>query len=92
MKQYKYRVDDYRSSEEDSIITSIISQPFNRKLGLEFQSANEAGIRLQLDGHEPIYAGSVRLGFYEQGAAEVLNALQAFVAVTKANCKNAERK
>jgi len=78
----KYRVDDYRSPEEGSIITSITSKQFEDKnLGIEFQSANEAGIRLQIDGHEPISAGLVRLGFYEQGAAEVLAALQAFVDV-----------
>jgi hypothetical protein len=80
----KYRVDDYRSPEEGSIITSITSKQFEDKnLGIEFQSANEAGIRLQIDGHEPISAGLVRLGFYGQGAAGVLAALQAFIEVVK---------
>jgi hypothetical protein len=47
VKEQKYRIDDYRSPEEDSIITSITSKQFeDKKLGIEFQSANEAGIRL----------------------------------------------
>jgi hypothetical protein len=78
----KYRIDDYRSPEEGSIITGIISKQFgDRKLGIEFQSISEAGIKLQLEGHEPVNIGLVKLGFYEQGAAEVLAALQAFVDV-----------
>lgn len=78
----KYRIDDYRSPEEGLIITSITSKQFeDKKLGIEFQSANEAGIRLQVEGHEAVSVGLVRLGFYEQGAAEVLAALQAFIEV-----------
>ena len=80
----KYRIDDYRSPEEGSIITSFTSkQHEDKKLGIEFQSANEAGIRFQVEGHEAVSVGLVRLGFYEQGAAEVLAALQAFVDVVK---------
>jgi hypothetical protein len=82
VKEQKYRIDNYSSPDEGLIMTSITSKQFDdKKLGIEFQSINETGIRLQIEGHEPISAGLVRLGFYEQGAAEVLAALQAFVDV-----------
>ena len=84
MKEQKYRIDNYSSPDEGSILTSITSKQYDdKKLGLEFQSMSEAGIRLQLEGHEPVSVGLIRLGFYEQGAAEVLAALQAFVEVVK---------
>ncbi len=78
-----YRVDRYTSPETDSIATTVISKPFDgKKLGLEFHSASEAGIRIQVEGLDAVNVGVIRLGFYEQGAAEVLEALKAFVAVT----------
>lgn len=84
VKEQKYRIDNYSSPEEGLIITSITSKQFEDKnLGIEFHSANEAGIRLQIDGYEAVSVGLVRLGFYEQGAAEVLAAFQAFVDVVK---------
>ena len=79
-----YRTDRYTSPETDSIATTIISKPFDgKKLGLEFHSASEAGIRVQVEGLEAVKVGVVRLGFYDQQATEVLAALTAFVAVTK---------
>ena len=79
-----YRTDRYTGPETDSIATTIISKPYeSKKLGLEFHSASEAGIRIQVEGLDAVNVGVIRLGFYEQGAAEVLEALKAFVAVTK---------
>ncbi len=79
-----YRVDRYTSPETDSIRTSVISKQFEDKnLGLEFHSASEAGIRVQLEGHDAVNVGVVRLGFYGQGSDEILAALTAFIAVTR---------
>ena len=79
-----YRTDRHTSPETGSIATTIISKPYEgKKLGLEFHSASEAGIRVQVEGLDAVNVGVIRLGFYEQGAAEVLEALKAFVAVTK---------
>lgn len=45
----KYRIDDYRSPDEGSIITSITSKQHDDKaLGIEFVSASDSGIRVQL--------------------------------------------
>ena len=78
----KYRIDDYRSPDEGSIITSITSKQHDDKaLGIEFVSASDSGIRVQLEGHVPVNVGLLRIGFYGQHAAEVLMALRGFITV-----------
>lgn len=65
--------DSYFSCPENDLSLSIIVG--QDKLGLEFDSATTANIRVQLDDGGPVNVGTVRLGFYGLAAKEALTAL-----------------
>jgi hypothetical protein len=65
--------DSYFSCPENDLSLSIIVG--QDKLGLEFDSATTANIRVQLDNGGPVNVGTVRLGFYGLAAKEALASL-----------------
>jgi hypothetical protein len=65
--------DSYFSCPENDLSLSIIVG--QDKLGLEFDSATTANIRVQLDDGGPVNVGTVRLGFYGLAAKEALASL-----------------
>jgi hypothetical protein len=65
--------DSYYSVPEGDLTMSIIVG--QDKLGLEFDSATTANIRVQLDNGGPVNVGTVRLGFYGLAAKEALASL-----------------
>jgi hypothetical protein len=65
--------DSYFSAPEGEINVSVIVAV--DKLGLEFDSATTANIRVQLDDGGPVNVSTVRLGFYGLAAKEALASL-----------------
>ena len=65
--------DSYFSCPENDLSLSIIVG--QDKLGLEFDSATTANIRVQLDNGGPVNVSTVRLGFYGLAAKETLASL-----------------
>ena len=65
--------DSYFSAPEGEINVSVIVA--EDRLGLEFDSATTANIRVQLDNGGPVNVGTVRLGFYGLAAKEALASL-----------------
>ena len=65
--------DSYFSAPEGEINVSVIVA--EDKLGLEFGSVTNSGIRVQLDDGGPVNVSTVRLGFYGLAAKEALASL-----------------
>ena len=65
--------DSYYSCPDNDLTMSIIVG--EDKLGLEFDSATTANIRVQLNDERSVSVNSVRLGFYGLAAKEALTAL-----------------
>ena len=65
--------DSYYSVPEGEINVSVIVA--ENKLGLEFGSVTNSGIRVQLDDGGPVNVSTVRLGFYGLAAKEALASL-----------------
>ena len=65
--------DSYYSVPEGEINVSVIVA--EDKLGLEFGSVTNSGIRVQLDDGGPVNVSTVRLGFYGLAAKEALASL-----------------
>ena len=65
--------DSYYSCPENDLTMSIIVG--QDKLGLEFDSATTANIRVQLNDERSVDVSTVRLGFYGLAAKEALASL-----------------